>query len=121
MKCQVTKKWRTTSLSGLHPLVQSTSIQEFLLILHHEEKLKAREAFTVPFRFLCDYADQSDQHMPFIEMRLEILKDDIAAFHEKSQQVPEHSKGEKLSGLGSCSVPLKKTRTWARGKSHKDG
>jgi hypothetical protein len=37
--------------------------------------LKAREAFTVPFRFLCDYADQSDQHMSFIAMRLETLKD----------------------------------------------
>jgi hypothetical protein len=63
-------------------------------------KLKAREAFTVPFRLLCDYADQSDQHMSFIAMRLEILKDDIAVFHEKNQQVTEHSKGEKLSGLG---------------------
>jgi hypothetical protein len=84
-------------------------------------KLKAREAFTVPFRFLCDYADQSDQHMSFIAMRLEILKDDIAVFHGKNQQVPEHSKGEKLSGLGSCSVPLEKSRTWARGKSHKNG
>jgi hypothetical protein len=59
-------------------------------------KLKAREAFTVPFHFLCYYADQSDQHMSFIAMRLEILKDDIAVFHEKNQQVPEHSKGEKL-------------------------
>jgi hypothetical protein len=84
-------------------------------------KLKAREAFTVPFRFLCDYADQSDQLMSFIAMRLEILKDDIALFHEKNQQVPEHSNGEKLSGLGACSVPLKKARTWGRGKSHKNG
>jgi hypothetical protein len=84
-------------------------------------KLKAREAFTVPFRFLCDYADQSDQHMSFIAMRLETLKEDIAVFHEKNQQVPEHSKGEKLSGLGLYSVPLKKARTWARGKSHKNG
>jgi hypothetical protein len=84
-------------------------------------KIKTREAFTVPFRFLCDYADQSDQHMSFIEMRLEILKDDIAVFHEKNQQVPEHSKGGNLSGLGSCSVPLEKARTWARGKSHKNG
>jgi hypothetical protein len=84
-------------------------------------KLKAREAFTVPFRFLCDYADQSDQHMSFIAMRLEILKDDIAVFHEKNQQVSEHSNGEKLSGLGSCSVPLEKSITWARGKSHKNG
>jgi hypothetical protein len=48
-------------------------------------KLKAREAFTVPFTFLCDYADQSDQHMYFIAMRLEILKDDISVFHEKNQ------------------------------------
>jgi hypothetical protein len=72
-----------------------------------QRKLKAREAFTVPFRFLCDYADQSDQHMSFITMRLETLKEDIAVFHEKNQQVPEHSKGEKLSGLGSCSVSLK--------------
>jgi hypothetical protein len=84
-------------------------------------KLKAREAFTVPFRFICDYADKSDQHMYFIAMRLEILKDDIVVFHEKNQQVPEHSKGEKLSGLGSCSVPLKKARTLARVKSHKNG
>jgi hypothetical protein len=84
-------------------------------------KLKAREAFTVPFRFLCDYDDQSDQHMSFIATRLEILKDEIAVFHEKNQQVPEHSKGEKLSGLGSCSVPLEKVRTWARGKTHKHG
>jgi hypothetical protein len=44
-------------------------------------KLKAREAFTVPFHLLCGYDDQSDQHMSFIAMRLEILKDDIAVFH----------------------------------------
>jgi hypothetical protein len=79
-------------------------------------KLKAREAFTVPFRFLCDYADQSDQHMSFIARRLEILKYDIAVFHEKNQQVPEHSKGEKLSGLGSCSVRLKKIQNLGKGK-----
>jgi hypothetical protein len=59
--------------------------------------------------------------MSFIARRLEILKDEIAVFHEKSQQVQEHSKGEKLSGLGSCSVPLEKARTWARGKTHKHG
>jgi hypothetical protein len=59
-------------------------------------KLKAREAFTVPFRFLCEYAVQSDQHMSFIATRLEILKDEIAVFHEKNQQMPEHSKGENL-------------------------
>jgi hypothetical protein len=47
-------------------------------------KLKAREAFIVPFRFLCDYADQSDQHMSFIAMRLETLKEDIAVFREKN-------------------------------------
>jgi hypothetical protein len=84
-------------------------------------KLKAREAFIIPCRFLCDYADQSDQHISFIAMRLETLKEDIAVIHEKNQQVPEHSKGEKLAGLGSCSVPLEKARTWARGKSHKNG
>jgi hypothetical protein len=84
-------------------------------------KLKAREAFTVPFSFLCDYADQSDQHIYAIARRLEILKDEIAVFHEKIQQVPEHSKGEKLSGLGSCSVPMEKSRIWARGKTHKHG
>jgi hypothetical protein len=33
-------------------------------------KLKAREGFTVPFLFLCEYADQSDQHMYFIARRL---------------------------------------------------
>jgi hypothetical protein len=59
--------------------------------------------------------------MSFIEMRLETLKQDIAVFHEKNQQVPEHSKGEKLAGLGSCSFPLEKARTWARGKSHTNG
>jgi hypothetical protein len=46
-----------------------------------QRRLKAREAFTIPFRLLCDYADQSDQHMYFIATRLEILKDDIAVFH----------------------------------------
>jgi hypothetical protein len=59
--------------------------------------------------------------MSFIARRLKILKDEIAVFHEKSQQVPDHSKREKLSGLGSCSVPLEKARTWARGKTHKHG
>jgi hypothetical protein len=37
-------------------------------------KLKAREAFTVPFYFLCDCADQSEEHMSFIAAKLEILK-----------------------------------------------
>jgi hypothetical protein len=54
--------------------------------------------------------------MSFIAMRLEILKDDIAVFHEKNQQVPEHSKGEKLSGLGSCSVPLEKNQNLGKGE-----
>jgi hypothetical protein len=51
--------------------------------------------------------------MKFIAKKLEILKIEIASFHEKNQQVPEHSKGEKLSGLASCSVPLEIARTWA--------
>jgi hypothetical protein len=84
-------------------------------------KLKAREALTIPFHYLCNYADQSEEHMTFIAKKLEILKGEIAYFHEKSQHVPEHSKGEKLSGLASCSVPLEKARTWARGKTHKHG
>jgi hypothetical protein len=71
-------------------------------------KLKEREAFTVPFRCLCDYADKSDEHMSFIARKLEIIKDEIALYHGKSQQVLEHSKGEKLAGLASCSVALKK-------------
>jgi hypothetical protein len=84
-------------------------------------KLKVREAITVPFLFLCDYADQSDQQMSCIATRLEILKDEIPVFHEKNQQVQEHSKGKNLSGLGSCGVPLEKARTWARGETHKHG
>jgi hypothetical protein len=59
--------------------------------------------------------------MYYIATRLEILKDEIAVYCEKKQQVPQHSNGEKLSGLGSCSVPLKRARTWARGKTHKYG
>jgi hypothetical protein len=55
--------------------------------------------------------------MYFTAKNLEILKGEIALDHEKSQQVPEHSKGEKFSGLASCSVPLKKSRTWAREKT----
>jgi hypothetical protein len=84
-------------------------------------ELKAREACTAPSRFLCDYADQSYQRMSFIARRLEILEDETSVYCEKSQQEPEHSKDEKLSGLGSCSVPLKKARTWARGKTHRPG
>jgi hypothetical protein len=53
-------------------------------------KLKAKEAFTAPFRFLFNYADQSYEHMSFIENKLEILKGEIASSHEKSQQMPEH-------------------------------
>jgi hypothetical protein len=82
-------------------------------------KLKAREAFTVSFCFLYDYADQSEEHMTFIAKKLEILKGEIASFHGKSQKVPEHSKGEKLSGLASYSIPLEKARTWVRGETHK--
>jgi hypothetical protein len=37
-------------------------------------KLKAREAFNVPFHFLCNYVDKSDEHMSFIAKKLEILK-----------------------------------------------
>jgi hypothetical protein len=109
------KFFRATSVgvSDFHSRLLSDTVSR--------RKLKAREAFTVPFRFRCDYDDQSDQHMSFIATRLEILKDEIVVFHEKNQQVSEHSKGEKLSGLGSCSVPLEKARTWARGKTHKHG
>jgi hypothetical protein len=84
-------------------------------------KLEAREAFTVPFRLLCDHADQSDEHMSFNANKFEISKGEILLYHEKSQQVPEHSNGDKLSGLASCSVPLEKARTWARGKTHEHG
>jgi hypothetical protein len=59
--------------------------------------------------------------MSFIARKLEILKGEIALYHEKSQQVPEHSKGEKLADLASCSVPLEKARTWARGENHNHG
>jgi hypothetical protein len=55
--------------------------------------------------------------MYFIARRLRILKDEIAVFHEKSQQVPEHSKGEKLSGVASCSVPLKKSQNLGKGEN----
>jgi hypothetical protein len=37
-------------------------------------KLKAREAFTVPFRFLCNYTDQYDEPISYIARKLEILK-----------------------------------------------
>jgi hypothetical protein len=104
---------------GATSLGASDFHSRFLADTASRRKLKAREAFTVPFCFLCDYADQSDQHMSFIARRLEIPKDEIALFHEKSQQVPEHSKGEKLPGLDSCSVPLEKARAWARGKPNK--
>jgi hypothetical protein len=50
-----------------------------------QRKLKSREAFTVPFRFLCNYADQYDEHMSFIASKLEIVKGEIALYHEKSQ------------------------------------
>jgi hypothetical protein len=79
---------------------EQKQIHRFLSLLKCATCLKAREAFTEPFCFLCDYADQSDQHMYFIAMRLEILKDDIAVFHEKNQQVvfrwkkPELGQGE---------------------------
>jgi hypothetical protein len=70
------------------PLVRVTSIQDFLLILTaSRRKLKAREAFTVPFHFLCDYADQSDQHMSSIARRLEILKEGYGT-RGHNQQVP---------------------------------
>jgi hypothetical protein len=59
--------------------------------------------------------------MSFIAKKLEIRKGEIVLYHEKNQQVPEHSKGEKLAGLASCSVPLEKAITWARGKTHKHG
>jgi hypothetical protein len=61
-------------------------------------KLKAREAFTVTFHFLCDYADQSDQRMSFIATRLEILKDEIAVFHEKN------NKCQSIQRVKSCQV-----------------
>jgi hypothetical protein len=60
-------------------------------------KLKAREAFTI-LHFLCDYYDQSDQHMSFIAMMLEILKDDIAVFHEKT------NKCQSIQRVKSCQV-----------------
>jgi hypothetical protein len=59
--------------------------------------------------------------MSFIAAKLEFLKGEIASFHKKNQQVPDHSKWEKLSGLASCSAPLVEFRTWVRGKTHKNG
>jgi hypothetical protein len=54
--------------------------------------------------------------MLFIEAKLEILKGEIASFHPKSHQVPDNSKGEKLSGMAYCSLQLEKSRTWVRWK-----
>jgi hypothetical protein len=78
-------------------------------------KLKAREDFTVRFRFVCEYADQSEEHMSFIEAKMEILKGETVSFHQKNQQVTECSKREKLSGMSSSSLPIEKSRTWLRG------
>jgi hypothetical protein len=114
---QVMKKWQTTSLLVISPLVQVSFIPDTAT----RRKLKAREAFTVPYRFVCDYADQFEEHMPFITKKLEILQGEIASFHQKSHQVLEHSKGEKLSGLASCSVLLEHVRTWVKGGTHKHG
>jgi hypothetical protein len=120
MMIQVMKKWQRTSLLVTPPLMQAS----FILVFWDtatRRKVKAREAFTVPFSFLCDYDDQYEEHMKLIVKKLEIPKADIASFHEKSQELPEHSQGEKLSGVASCSVPLEKSRTWTRGETHKHG
>jgi hypothetical protein len=98
------------------PLVQVNFNQNFWLTLPHDENSKLGKPSFFYFVLLCDYADQSEEHMSFIMAELEILKGEIASFHEKNQQVPEHSKGEKLSSLVSCSVPLEKSRTWVRGE-----
>jgi hypothetical protein len=67
------------------------------------------------------YADQSKEYMSFIEGKLEILKGEISSFHQKSQQAPECSKRDILSGMASSSLPLEKSRTWMRGKTHNHG
>jgi hypothetical protein len=100
-------------------LVESRT--KFLQEMHRTKETQIKGRLHCTLSFLCDYADQSDQHMSFIAKKLEIIKGEIAVYHEKNQQVPEHSKGEKLAGLVSCSVPLKKGRTWARGNTHKHG
>jgi hypothetical protein len=82
-------------------------------------KLKARKLFTVPFRFLCGYTDQSEEHMDFISMKLETLKSEIAELHQTSQQVSGSAKAETGSGIASSSLPLEKSHTWVREKTHK--
>jgi hypothetical protein len=42
-----------------------------------QRKLKGREAFVILFRFLCDHAGQSEEHMGFIAANLENLKADV--------------------------------------------
>jgi hypothetical protein len=116
MMIQVMNKWQMTSLLVIPPLVQASFILTFWLTLPHEENSKLGMPSLFPFAFLCDYADQYEEHMTFIAKKLEIIKGEIASFHEKIQQGPDHSKGEKLSGLASCSFTLEKSRTWARGE-----
>jgi hypothetical protein len=78
-------------------------------------KLKAREALTVPFRFLCDYADQSDQHMSFIAMRLETLKEDIVVFHKKN------NKCQSIQRVRSCQVWVRVVFHWEKPELGKGG
>jgi hypothetical protein len=77
MMIQVMKKLQTTSLLVIRFSVK-LNYARLLVDTSTRRKLKAREAFTVPFRFLCDYGDQSEEHMSSIETKLEITKGEIA-------------------------------------------
>jgi hypothetical protein len=71
---------------GATSLGASEFISRLLAATAPRRKLKAREAFTVPFNFVCDYADQSDKHRYFLARKLEILKGEIALYHEKENK-----------------------------------
>jgi hypothetical protein len=84
-------------------------------------KLKGREVFTVPFQFLCDYVNQSGEHMDFIAVKLESRKAEVADFHQQRQLVTGSVKAETVTGMKSSSLSLEKVHVWVRGGTHKNG
>jgi hypothetical protein len=62
-------------------------------------KLKAREVFTVPFWFLCDYPDQSENHMSFITTKGGFSKEKLHHFMKKINKCQSIQTGRNFLAL----------------------
>jgi hypothetical protein len=82
----------------------------------HKKKTQGSGSFYCFISFLCDYANQSEEHMSFIGAKLDILKGEIASFHKKINKCLGIQRGRNFLAWHPAVSHYKKARTRVRRK-----